>query len=592
MPEKVLKGIAVSPGIAIGRAQILQSREIPIVQKRLSPDQAEGEKQRFFKALEKSKNQLIALRKKVMNEIGEAMAYIFDAHISILEDKTFINQVEILIKEEQANADWAVKTVMDRMIRIFDAFDDMYLKDRITDIKDICRRILKNLTNAGRESKMPLQEEVILVAPELSPSRLAQMSNKYILGFATEAGGRDSHTAILARSLQIPAVAGLHNLCQMIEDEEHIIIDGDEGILILNPDISILNEYKNKQLRYKDFEKQLLKTKDLESRTVDGVTIELQANIEMPDEVEPAIKYGAKGIGLYRTEFLFLKPQFYLPNEEEQLKTYKDIAQKFKPYPVMIRTLDLGGEKINPYPYGRSELNPVLGLRAVRYCLNNRDVFRTQLRAILQAACCGNIKIIIPMISGVEEFRQVKSLINEAREELKKQKLRFGGNVPLGIMIEVPSAAATADILAREADFFTIGTNDLIQYFLAVDRTNAEVSHLFQPLHPAILRSLKFVIDSANKAGIEVGLCGEMASDPLFIIILLGLGLRQLSMNPASIPKIKGIIRAIHYSQTKEMADKMLQLSTAREVEEYALEKMTNLFPDGFLAGIENKIVN
>jgi phosphotransferase system enzyme I (PtsI) len=592
MPEKILKGIAVSSGIAIGRAQILQKQEIPIVQKRLSPNQAKKEKQRFFKALEKSKNQLIILRRKILNEIGEALAYIFDAHISILEDKTLIKQVEMVIEKEQANADWAVKTVMDRMIKIFDAFDDAYLKDRIADIKDICRRILKNLTNAGTESKIPLQEEAILVAPELSPSRLAQMSNQYILGFATEAGGRDSHTAILARSLHIPAVAGLHNLCQMIEDKEQIIIDGDEGILILNPDISIINEYKNKQLRYKNLEKQLLKTKDLESKTIDGVTIELQANIEMPDEVEPAIKYGAKGIGLYRTEFLFLKPHFYLPGEEEQLKTYRSIAHKLKPYPVMIRTLDLGGEKINPSPYGRSEPNPVLGLRAVRYCMNNREVFSTQLRALLQAACYGNIKIIIPMISGVEEFRQVKSLVKETQEELKQQKLPYGEKVPLGVMIEVPSAAAIADLLAREADFFTIGTNDLIQYFLAVDRTNAQVSHLFQPLHPAILRSLKFIIDSANKEGIEVGLCGEMASDPLFIIILLGLGLRQLSMNPASIPKIKGMIRTLNYSQAKTIAVKMLELSTAREVEEYALEKMASLFPDGFLAGIENKIVN
>ena len=347
---------------------------------------------------------------------------------------------------------------------------------------------------------------------------------------------------------------------------------------------------KNKQKRYREFEERLLKTRDLESKTADGVSIQLQANIEMPEEVELARKYGAQGIGLYRSEFLFLKPHFYLPSEKEQLEIYKTLAQKLKPYPVMVRTLDLGGEKITPPEDGQPEENPVLGLRAVRYCLNKKEVFKTQLRALIRAAQYGNIKIIIPMISALEEFRQVKALIKEAAEELKRERLFYSSNVPVGIMIEVPSAAATADLLAQEADFFTIGTNDLIQYFLAVDRTNARVSHLFQPLHPAILRSLKFIIESAEKRGIEVGLCGEMASDPLFIIILLGLGLRQLSMNPASIPKIKGIIRAIRYSEAKKMTDEMLRISTAREVEEYALEKMAKLFPNGFMTGLKERL--
>lgn len=591
MPEKILKGIAVSPGIAIGRAQIMQRQEAPIVRKKLKASQVEKEKDRFFRALEKSKNQLLRLKEKILNEIGEALAFIFDAYISILEDKVFVNQVESLIENEQVNADWAVKTVMDRILKIFDGFEDMYLRDRKIDIEDICRRILKNLSNASQDSHMPLQEEVILVAQELSPSRLAQMSKRYILGFATEAGGRDSHTGILARSLQIPAVAGLSNLFQAVDDKQKIIIDGDEGILILNPDISIINEYKNKQLRYRDFEKQLLKTSGLEAKTKDGVNIQLQANIEMPDEIELAIKYKAEGVGLYRSEFLYFKPHFYLPSEEEQLKVYQALARKLKPYPAMVRTLDLGGEKVGPSRDGGAGANPVLGLRAVRYCLNKKAVFKTQLRALLRAAYYGDIRIIIPMISGLEEFRQVKAIMKEAQEELQQEKLLYGSNVPLGIMIEVPSAAAIADLLAREADFFTIGTNDLIQYYLAVDRTNAQVSHLFQPLHPAILRSLKFIIDSANKEGIEVGLCGEMASDPLFIVILLGLGLRQLSMTPVVIPRIKRIIRAIRYSEAKQIADKMLELPTAREVEEYALEKMASLFPDGFIGSKEDSLI-
>jgi len=589
MKGRVLRGNGISPGIAIGKALVLKSRRIPVVRRSIQEEDIPLELKKLKEALSRSKRQLIDLKKRFSQEGGGIPVCIFDSHLMMLEDPVFIAEVERVIKENRVNVEWAIRLVIDDIIAAFSSIEDEFFRERKVDIEDVGNRLLLNLSSSSFfQSKMSLSEEVIVIAPNLTPSDLAHLAPRFLLGFATDTGGATSHTGIIARSRKIPAVVGVNGVTSKVRTGDRVIIDGDEGVVIVEPTEVLIKEYRVKQLQLRDYEARLFRTKELEAVTTDGVKVTLQANIDLPEEVDAAIAYGAEGIGLYRSEFLFLKPGFEPPTEEEHFQVYRELTEKVSPHPAIVRTLDLGGEKLSDREGAPDEANPVLGLRAIRYCLKRRDLFKTQLRALLRASAYGDIRVVFPLISGLEELREVKEIFSEAKEELKREGVPINEDMPLGVMIEVPSAAATADILAMEADFFSIGTNDLVQYFLAVDRTNMAVSHLYQPLHPAILRSVKFVVEAAKKVEIEVNICGEIAADPILVMVLLGMGLTQLSMNPASIPLIKNVIRSVSLSEAEEIARRVLTFSTAKEIEEYLLERMASRFSGRVLTELRN----
>lgn len=579
----MLRGLGVSPGIAIGKALLFKGVGIVLSRRAISDGEVAHEIQKLEGAIEKSKQQLISLKDRLSSEAGKDYARIFDAHILMLEDEVLINEICHLVQEERVNVEWALKEVRDRLINLFAQFNNEYMQDRGIDVEDVWQRIQSNLSPNPTLKAADLSEEGILVASSLSPSDLAQMDKKLLRGFVTDAGGRTSHTGILARSLEIPAVIGLSNVTSQVREGDLLLIDGNEGVVIVNPNPALIQEYESKKRRYQEHEVELLKTKELPAVTLDGRRIALLANIELPEEIDSAIEHGAEGIGLYRSEFLYLRPSFSPPSEEESFLLYRELAEKLTPYPATIRTLDLGGDKIDVAPEVSQEANPFLGLRAIRLCFKRKEVFKTQLRALLRASVYGNLRIIYPMISGIEEILQAKLILEEVKDELQSEHIPFNPRIPIGVLIEIPSAALVADLLAKEVDFFSIGTNDLIQYLIAVDRSNVNVSYLYEPLHPAILRSLKFIVDSARKYEVPVSLCGEMAGDPLALIVLLGLGLHELSMNPYSIPLIKRLVRSLSAEESRRMVREIMKLTTARQVEEYLLEKHTRMFPEGFL---------
>ena len=579
----MLKGVGVSPGIAIGKALLFKGEGIALGRRTIAEDEIAQELQRLEGAIERSKKQLISLKDKISSEAGKDYARIFDAHKLMLEDKVLINEIHHLVKEEKVNVEWALKEVRDRLINLFAQFSNEYMKDRGIDVEDVWQRIQSNLSPNPTANAANLSEEGILVATSLSPSDLAQMDKRFLRGFVTDAGGRTSHTGILARSLEIPAVIGLYDVTSRVKEGDLLIIDGNEGVVIVNPNTTLIQEYESKKRRYEEHEVELLKTKELPAVTLDGKRIALLANIELPQEIDSALEHGAEGVGLYRSEFLYLRPSFSPPSEEDSFLLYKELVEKLAPYPATIRTLDLGGEKMDNLPEVSQEPNPFLGLRAIRFCFKWKEVFKTQLRALLRASAYGNLRIIFPMISGIEELLQAKLILEEVKDELQSEHIPFNPRIAIGVLIEIPSAALVADMLAKEVDFFSIGTNDLIQYLIAVDRSNVNVGYLYEPLHPAILRSLKFIVDSALKYEVPVSLCGEMAGDPIALMVLLGLGLDELSMNPYSIPLIKRVIRSLRVDEAKRMVRKVMRLTTARQVEEYLLEKLTRRFPEGYL---------
>lgn len=579
----MLRGVGVSPGIAIGKALLFKGESIALGRRTIAADEVAQELQRLEGAIERSKQQLISLKDRVSSEAGKDYARIFDAHKLMLEDKVLINEIRHLVKENKVNVEWALKEVRDRLINLFAQFDNEYMQDRGIDVEDVWQRIQSNLSPNPTPNAANFSEEGILVASNLSPSELAQMDKRLLRGFVTDAGGRTSHTGILARSLEIPAVIGLYDVTSQVREGELLIIDGNEGVVIVNPNPALIQEYESKKRRYEEHEVELLKTKELPAVTLDGKRIALLANIELPQEIDSALEHGAEGVGLYRSEFLYLRPSFSPPSEEESFLLYRQLVEKLAPYPATIRTLDLGGEKMDNLPEVGQEANPFLGLRAIRFCFKRKEVFKAQLRALLRASAYGNLRIIFPMISGIEEILQAKLIMEEVKDELQSEHIPFNPRIAIGVLIEIPSAALVADMLAKEVDFFSIGTNDLIQYLIAVDRSNVNVGYLYEPLHPAILRSLKFIVDSAQKYEVPVSLCGEMAGDPIALIVLLGLGLDELSMNPYSIPLIKRLIRSLRVDEARRMVRKVMRLTTARQVEEYLLEKLTRRFPEGYL---------
>lgn len=571
-----MKGIGASPGIAIGKAYVFTHQEIKVDQKNIEDKEIAKEQQKLENAIEISKKQLQTIKEKAVSELGVSEAEIFKAHLLVLEDPEFIGQIQYSIENEKINAAYATQKIMEQFIKVFQSMDDAYFKERAADIKDVGTRLLKNILGIASQDLSMLEEDVVIFAHDLTPSDTAQMNKNRVLGFGTEIGGRTSHTAIMARSLEIPAVVGLKEITRQAQQGDMVILDGLTGEVFLNPSQEVLQKYQSKKEMYENYRKELEKLKDLPAQTSDGHRVEIVGNIGTPKDVEGVLKNGGEGIGLYRTEFLYMDRES-MPTEEEQFEAYKEVLEIMEGKPVIIRTLDIGGDKKLPYLDTPEEMNPFLGWRAIRLCLENKEMFKTQLRAILRASVFGKALIMFPMISGVQEVRQAKELLEEAKKELEAENKKYDKDIKVGIMVEIPSAAVSADIIAKEVDFFSIGTNDLCQYTIAVDRMNEKISHLYQPLHPAILRLVKNVIDASHKERIFTGMCGEMAGDPISTLILLGLGLDEFSMSASSIPQIKKIIRSVSMEEAKQIAQEALSLSTSEEIKEMVEKKLDHL---------------
>jgi phosphotransferase system enzyme I (PtsI) len=580
---RTYKGIGVSPGIAIGRALIIEKRVASVYRVPIPDEDVAREITRFNESLEKTRDELLDLKAKVSRSMGDEYAQIFEAHAMIVGDASFGDKVIQKIEEEQVNAEWALAEVQEELQARFASFEDDYLRERVADVKDVAERVLVNLQGVAHHDLSEIQNDLIIIADDLTPSDTIHFNRRPIVGFATEAGGRTSHTSIIAKSLFMPAIIGVPRLTKIVDNDELVIVDGYEGTIIVNPTNALVQEYQSRVTRHEEAEKKLLENRQWPAITKDQHRISLQANIELVEELDDAVKFGAEGIGLYRSEFLYISKSPLLPTEDEHFEIYKKLAEALAPNWCIIRTFDLGGKKLAREVMGSKEDNPVLGLRALRLCMKHRDMFKTQLRALLRASAYGKLKIMFPLVSGVQELRQVKTLVREIASELEAQGVPYNKNLQIGIMIEVPSAAVIADMLATEADFFAIGTNDLIQYSLAIDRSNENVSYLYEPLHPALLRLIKGVIDAGKRAGIPVEMCGEMAADPVYAIVLIGLGLEIFSMNPSSIPVVKNVVRSVRYKDCRRIAEIALQKKTAQEIEEFVIESVAMRFPEGLI---------
>ncbi|MBI4115884.1 MAG: phosphoenolpyruvate--protein phosphotransferase [Candidatus Omnitrophica bacterium] len=583
---KKLVGIPVSPGVASGKALVLHSEDFRSIPKeKVGAGQIPQEIARFEDALTRTRADILGIRKKLSEEIGREHSDIFMAHLLVLEDRSLIEDVITTIKEKRVNAEYAFSIVIQKYFHAFSQIDDEYLKERVSDIRDIARRVIENLIGKEKSPLANLTEKVVVIAHDLSPSDTAMMDKEKVIAFATDIGGPTSHTAIMARSMEIPAVVGLDHVSQDVQTGDSIIIDGNHGTVILHPDAKALSAYAHEEQRFIELTSELDKLRNLPAVTTDDHPIELAANIEFPEEIPSVLAHGATGIGLYRTEYFYMN-RTDLPTEEEQYDAYRTVAAKMKPFSVVIRSLDLGGDKFLSSLEVPHEMNPFLGWRAIRFCLARVDIFKTQLRAVLRASVHGNLKAMYPMISNLTELRRANEILEECKKELKKEKKPFNPNLPVGAMIEIPSAALTSDALAKEVDFFSIGTNDLIQYALAVDRVNEKIAYLYEPTHPAILRLIQEVIINGHKNKIWVGTCGEMSGDPGIAVLLMGLGIDQISTSPLLLPKIKKAIRLVPFELAKEVATKALKFSTGTEVQKFLRTKLTRFLKELMTEGI------
>jgi len=564
-----MKGTGASPGIALGKVLVIQNEELVVEKKQI--ESAENEKNRFSEAIGKSKLELSKIRDKAMKEFGAEKAAIFDAHLLVLEDPELIANTTNKIESEGLNAEYSFKEIIDQFISIFESMDNDYMRERAADIRDVSDRVLRNLLGIKVVDLSILDEEVILVSNDLTPSETATMDKEKVLGFLTNIGGRTSHTAIMARSLEIPAVVGLKTVTEILKNGDFVIFNGEMGEVLINPGDEDINYYKDLKEKYEKEKKELESLKGQSSVTMDERKVELAGNIGTPKDVKGLQRNDGEGVGLYRTEFIYMDRDA-LPTEEEQFNAYKEVLESIKPKPAVIRTLDIGGDKELSYLKFDEEMNPFLGYRAIRLCLDRQDIFKTQLRALLRASIYGNLKIMFPMISSLEELLEAKKVLDGVKEDLTKEGIDFCHDIEVGMMIEVPSAAIASDILAKHVDFFSIGTNDLIQYTTAVDRMNEKIHHLYNPFNPAVLRLIKMVIDNGHKEGIWVGMCGEMAGDKRIIPILLGLGLDEFSMSPISILPARKLIKSLKYEEMKQFANKVMSLDSAKEIEAFIEE--------------------
>lgn len=577
-----LKGIGVSPGVVIGRAYRFDPLDSQISFYKLKESSSiPKEIQRFKKSLKDSEIQLLEIQKNLKKSRVTEPLYIIDVHILILKDKKFSSRTIKYIRRLGINAEWAVRLTLDHYKQIFAGVDDVYIRDRISDVQYVGQRILRNLSGEKREIVLEIGGEVIVIAPDLSPADTAQMKMDNVIGFATDIGGRTSHTAIVSRAMELPAVAGLGNITQLVKTGDELIVDGISGVVIVNPYPEMIKRYEEKKLHFSAANDEYMQYAKLPAVTTDNYLVQIGGNIEFVEEIPSAIAHGAEYIGLYRTEFLYIS-HHDLPTEEDHFNNYCQVVNAKDLLWSTIRTFDLGGDKLAPDQKHFKELNPQMGLRAIRFCLKEVELFKTQMRAIWRASEVGKVKILFPMIASIEEIRAAKKLLEEARNELLARGEKITSEMEIGAMIEVPAAVEIADKLAREVDFFSIGTNDLTQYALAIDRANERLTYLYEPLHPAILRLIKRVVEAAHEAKIRVAMCGEMAGDPLYSLILLGMELDELSMNHLAIPRIKRIIRESTFKESKILLDKALTFSTASEVRACVQDYMMGRFPGEF----------
>src|SRR3984893_2218244 len=566
------RGAGVSPGMAHGKIHVVRDDLDDVARYRIEASQITNEIGRFESALIQTRMQILEMQQKIAESLGAKDAAIFDAHLLVVEDRTLIDEVLRKLEKDLCNVEWVFQEVASNYAETLSKIDDPYLRERALDIEDVMKRIIRNLQGKSPKSFLTQTEPHILVAHNLTPSDTATMNRERVLGIATDLGSRTSHTAIMARSLGIPAVVGLHDITGRLETGQNVLLDGSDGFVVLNPTEETLARYGEIESRRVRVVTQLKELRETKSTTRDGRHVVLSANIELPGDVDAVAANGAEGIGLYRTEFLYLN-RTTLPTEDEQYETYRKVAERVSPDPLIIRTFDLGGDKLaaGAADVG-DELNPFLGWRAIRFCLENIDIFKNQLRAILRASAVGNVKIMFPMISGVGELRRALSVLAECKEELRRTGSTFSDATEVGAMIEIPSAALSADILAREVDFFSIGTNDLIQYTVAVDRVNERIAHLYEPTHPAVLRLLKMIADAARANDIWVGVCGEMAGDIALIPLLLGLGMDELSAGATLVPRVKRAVQSLTIPECRQLVDEALELQTPSEILARCLE--------------------
>jgi len=580
--NKFIQGIGASPGIIIGKAYLLERFKVRLPQKRIGRGRVEEEVKRFLRAIEESQEQLMEIKERILDPEVRKHSFILDVHTMILKDEMLLQDTVDMIRKEEVNAEWALDLTLEKLDSAFKAIEDEYLRERRSDLHYVAARIFRNLLGKKHDDITKIKGKVIIVAHDLSPADTLQMDLEHVAGFITDIGGKVSHTAILSRSMGIPAVVGLEVATSLINGGDLLIINGETGEVVINPTEEVSQSFLERKRRTKPIGRETLKSASLPAETCDGVRVRLQANIEMVEEIPSAKMHGAEGIGLYRTEILYLNRKD-LPTEEEHFQAYRGLVESVYPATATIRTLDIGGDKFLPGYSKNNELNPALGLRAIRFSLKETDIFKTQLRGILRASVYGKLRILLPMISGIEEIRQAKAILEEVKKGLVKVKIPFDEEIRIGAMIEIPSASDIADILAKEVDFFSIGTNDLIQYALAIDRINEHVSYLYEPLHPAVLRIIRWVVRSGHEAGIPVAICGEMAAEPVYAVVLLGLGLDEFSMNPLSIPKVKKVVRKLRFDESQSLVEQLFQFPTASEIECFLRSWMAKRFPEDFM---------
>ncbi|MCF7940966.1 MAG: phosphoenolpyruvate--protein phosphotransferase [Spirochaetia bacterium] len=575
---RIMKGIAASSGIVIGKVFLYATQSLKAPRYIISDGDITQESIRFKDALSRAKEDLFALKKKTERDhVGKDLD-ILDTHIMMIQDPDFEDKILDGIESRLMNAECIIEDTIQLMISSLEQSQDEYLRERTMDLYDIQSRLLHQLMYIERASLTDISEEVVLVANNLLPSEVLTMNKKFIKGIVLDTGGKTSHTAILARAFEIPAVIGLSSVSQKVANSDMMIVDGNHGKVILRPNRQTIDEYKSFLEQWELHEAEMLSFNDLSARTLDGRRVELKANIEIPEEVESSVSHGAEGVGLYRSEFLFMRPGEHA-SEDEQFHEYSRVMKGMKDHgPVTIRTIDVGGDKMIPGLEDFDEENPILGWRAVRFCLSRPDIFKIQLRAMFRASVYGKLRIMFPMISGIEELDQVIEIVEEVKRECRRDGIAFDDRIELGSMIEVPSAALIADIIAKKVDFLSIGTNDLIQYTIAVDRGNEKIAYLYEPLHPGVLRMVKMIIDKGHEAGVPVGMCGEMAADPFYTVVLLGLGLDEFSMSPAAIPEVKRIIRSVSMDDAKALVSVIIGMDSYHDINSYVRNWMNERF--------------
>jgi phosphotransferase system enzyme I (PtsI) len=581
--NKMLHGLGVSSGIAIGKVYLLERGRIHIEKYSVKEEQIEREISKFQNAIKSAVDELNSIKENIPDDDARRHAFIIDAHILMLQDQYFLKEVVDTIRSKKANAEWALDIVVSKFSSSFEKVEDPYLRERGRDLDYVYQRLLRIMVNkeASGIYDKSIRGKGIIVAHDLSPADTIQINLTRTSGFVTDVGGRTSHTSIVARALEIPAVVGLGNLTAIAKDGDTVIIDGDEGAVIVNPSKELQKEYLAKQTHRSAQRKEFLRLGKLKAETQDGFRVRVAANIELLAEMDIVERYGAEGVGLYRTEYIYLSSKT-LPTEMDHYHIYRKLAENRAIKYTTIRTLDIGGDKFASSIEVAKEINPAMGLRAIRLCIKEIDLFKAQLRGILRASAHGPLKILFPMISGMEEVKKAKAVLRECMDELRQERVAFDEHIQIGIMVEVPSTCMMTDLLAGEVDFFSIGTNDLIQYALAIDRVNEYVSYLYEPLHPAVLRMIKKTVDDAHAHNIEVAICGEMAGEPLYSPILLGLDIDEMSMNAYSIPRVKKMIRGLRHSYCKTLVAEILAKDSPKESEVLVRKEMKRLFPDDF----------